>query len=83
MSIREWWQRGVQEGKRGKVFLYRVKHEKTMGSDVDDEVLDRREEPYLVGGEWGRGRKGREENGEGEEVNVTYPVGEAWRDRWQ
>jgi hypothetical protein len=28
-------------------------------------------------GEWGRGRKGREEDGEGKGVNVTYPVGEA------
>ncbi len=28
--------------------------------------------------EWGRRRKGREEDGEGEEVHVTYPIGEAW-----
>jgi hypothetical protein len=31
----------------------------------------------LLEGEWGRRRNGREEDGEGEEVNVTYPVGEA------
>ncbi len=29
------------------------------------------------GGVGGRGRKGREEDGEGKGVNVTYPVGEA------
>jgi hypothetical protein len=61
-----------------------VRHDETIGNDVDDEVLDPEEALHLVGGgSGGRRRKGREENGEGEEVNVTYPVVEAWRDRWQ
>jgi len=45
----------VQEGKRGKVFLHRAKHEKTVGSDMDDEVLDLGEELHLVGGGGGGG----------------------------
>ena len=31
----------------------------------------------LLEQDWERGRKGREEDGEGEEVNVTCPKGEA------
>ncbi len=56
-----------------------MRHGETIGNDVDDEVLDPGEALHLVGGGGGgRRRKGREEDGEGEEVNVTYPIGEAW-----
>ncbi len=60
-----------------------MRHDETIGNDVHDEVLDRREELHLVGGGVGEGKEGREEDGEGKVVNVTYPIGDAWRDRWQ
>jgi hypothetical protein len=31
----------------------------------------------LLERKWEKGRKGREEDGEGKGVNVTYPIGEA------
>jgi len=60
-----------------------VRHGETVDNDVDDEVLDPGEALHLVGGGVGEGKEGREEDGEGKVVNVTYPIGDAWPDRWQ
>ncbi len=40
-------------------------------------MLDPGEALHLVGGGVGEGEEGREEDGEGKVVNVTYPKGEA------